>query len=80
MELRFLTRRELPMKYCADLQYNLLYSLQEYFKVTIENRFSSILEMFLQLSGKSSNLLNTVLHGYIGCGGFYSRRRRARHR
>ncbi|MBU7027791.1 MAG: thermonuclease family protein [Theionarchaea archaeon] len=38
MELRFLTRRELPVKYCADLSRNLLYSPQYYFKVPIENR------------------------------------------
>jgi len=38
MELRFLTRRELPAKYCADLERNLLYSPQYYFKVPIENR------------------------------------------
>jgi hypothetical protein len=38
MELRFLTQRELPSKYCADLQYNLLYPPQQYFKVSIENR------------------------------------------
>ncbi|KYK34355.1 MAG: hypothetical protein AYK19_12265 [Theionarchaea archaeon DG-70-1] len=38
MELRFLTRRELPVKYCADLERNLLYSPQYYFKVPIENR------------------------------------------
>ena len=38
MELRFLTRRELPVKYCADLERNLLYSPQHYFKVPIENR------------------------------------------
>ena len=38
MELRFLTKRELPVKYCADLERNLLYSPQYYFKVPIENR------------------------------------------
>jgi len=38
MELRFLTRREPPVKYCADLERNLLYSPQYYFKVPIENR------------------------------------------
>ncbi|MBU7025779.1 MAG: thermonuclease family protein [Theionarchaea archaeon] len=38
MELRFLTRRELPVKYCADLERNLLYSPQYYLKVSIENR------------------------------------------
>ena len=38
MELRFLMRRELPVKYCADLKRNLLYSPQYYFKVPIENR------------------------------------------
>jgi len=38
VELRFLTRRELPVKYCADLERNLLYSPQYYFKVPIENR------------------------------------------
>ncbi|MBU7028707.1 MAG: thermonuclease family protein [Theionarchaea archaeon] len=38
MELRFLTRRELPVKYCADLERNLLYSPQYYFKVPVENR------------------------------------------
>ena len=38
MELRFLTRRELPVKYCADLENGLLYSPQYYFKMPIENR------------------------------------------
>jgi len=38
IELRFLTRRELPAKYCADLERNLLYSPQYYFKVPIVNR------------------------------------------
>ena len=38
MELRFLTRRELPQKYCADLENHILYSPQHYFKVSIENR------------------------------------------
>ena len=38
MELRFLTRRELPLKYCVDLKNHLLYSPQYYFKVYIENR------------------------------------------
>jgi len=38
MELRFLTRRELPLKYCVDLKNGLLYSPQYYFKVYIENR------------------------------------------
>jgi len=38
MELRFLTRRELPLKYCADLKSGLLYSPQYYFKVYIEDR------------------------------------------
>jgi hypothetical protein len=38
MELRFLTRREKPSKYCADLENNLLYSPQYYFKVQIENQ------------------------------------------
>jgi hypothetical protein len=38
MELRFLTSRNLPIKYCADLENDLLYSPQYYFKVAIENR------------------------------------------
>jgi len=38
MELRFLTSRSLPGKYCADLENDLLYSPQYYFKVAIENR------------------------------------------
>jgi endonuclease YncB( thermonuclease family) len=38
MELRFLTRRELPTKYCADVQNNLLYPPQQYYRVPIENR------------------------------------------
>jgi endonuclease YncB( thermonuclease family) len=38
MELRFLTRREKPAKYCADLETNILYPPQHYFKVPIENR------------------------------------------
>jgi endonuclease YncB( thermonuclease family) len=38
MELRFLTRREPPRKYCADLDLNLLYPPHLYFKVPIENR------------------------------------------
>jgi len=38
MELRFLTRRELPLKYCADLENHLSYSPQYYFKVYIEDR------------------------------------------
>ena len=38
MELRFLTRREIPIKYCADLVNNLLYSPQYYFRIPLENR------------------------------------------
>jgi hypothetical protein len=38
MELRFLTRREIPIKYCVDLVKNVLYSPQYYYKVSIENR------------------------------------------
>jgi endonuclease YncB( thermonuclease family) len=38
MELRFLTRREKPAKYCADLETNILYPPEHYFKVSIENR------------------------------------------
>jgi len=38
MELRFLTRREPPQKYCADLVNDFLYSPQHYHKVSIENR------------------------------------------
>jgi endonuclease YncB( thermonuclease family) len=38
MELRFLTRREKPAKYCADLETNILYPPEHYFKVPIENR------------------------------------------
>ena len=38
MELRFLTQRELPSKYCADLQHNLLYPPQQSFKISIEKR------------------------------------------
>jgi hypothetical protein len=38
MELRFLNRRGLPQKYCADLQNHFLYSPKHYFKIPIENR------------------------------------------
>jgi endonuclease YncB( thermonuclease family) len=38
MELRFLTRRELPQKYCADLESHFLYPPEHYFKIPIENR------------------------------------------
>jgi endonuclease YncB( thermonuclease family) len=38
MELRFLTRREKPAKYCADLESLVLYPPEHYFKVPIENR------------------------------------------
>ena len=38
MELRFLTRRELPKKYCANLDLKYLYPPQSYFMVPIENR------------------------------------------
>jgi hypothetical protein len=38
MELRFLTRREKPAKYCGDLETNILYPPEHYFKVPIENR------------------------------------------
>jgi len=38
MELRFLTRRERPQKYCTDLVNDFLYSPQHYYKVSIENR------------------------------------------
>jgi hypothetical protein len=38
MELRLLTRRSPPGKYCADLENDLLYSPQYYFKVAIEDR------------------------------------------
>jgi endonuclease YncB( thermonuclease family) len=38
MELRFLTGREQPAKYCADLETNILYPPEHYFKVPIENR------------------------------------------
>jgi endonuclease YncB( thermonuclease family) len=38
LELRFLARREQPGKYCADLETNILYPPEHYFKVPIENR------------------------------------------
>ena len=38
MELRFLTRREFPSKYCADIDLMMLYPPCSYFKVPIENR------------------------------------------
>jgi endonuclease YncB( thermonuclease family) len=38
MELRFLTRREKPAKYCVDLETNTLYPPEHYFKVPVENR------------------------------------------
>jgi len=38
MELRFLTTRSILEKYCADLENDLLYSPQYYFKVAIEDR------------------------------------------
>ncbi|MBU7048456.1 MAG: thermonuclease family protein [Theionarchaea archaeon] len=38
MELRFLIRREPPLKYCADLKNMLLYPPQQYYKVLIEHR------------------------------------------
>jgi hypothetical protein len=38
MELRFLTRREKPAKYCADFETHILYPPEHYFKVPIENR------------------------------------------
>jgi hypothetical protein len=38
MELRFLTSRIPPEKYCADLENDLLYSPQYYFKVAMEDR------------------------------------------
>ena len=38
MELRFLTRRELPAKYCANLENNYLYAPQQYFWVPILDR------------------------------------------
>jgi len=38
MELRFLTRRELPAKYCANLENNYLYAPQQYFWVPVLNR------------------------------------------
>jgi hypothetical protein len=38
MELRFLTNRSPPGKYCADLENDFLYSPQYYFKVAIEDR------------------------------------------
>jgi endonuclease YncB( thermonuclease family) len=38
MELRFLTRREFPAKYCADLTHDFLYPPQYYFKVPISDR------------------------------------------
>ena len=38
MELRFLTSRIPPGKYCADVENDLLYSPQYYFKVALEDR------------------------------------------
>jgi endonuclease YncB( thermonuclease family) len=38
MELRFLTRREFPAKYCADLGHDFLYPPHYYFKVPISDR------------------------------------------
>ncbi len=37
-EVRYLMRREVPLKYCADVENKVLYSPQCYFKVSIENR------------------------------------------
>jgi endonuclease YncB( thermonuclease family) len=38
MELRFLTRREFPSKYCADIDLMVVHPPCSYFKVPIENR------------------------------------------
>ncbi|MBU7017160.1 MAG: thermonuclease family protein [Theionarchaea archaeon] len=65
MELRFLTRRELPSKYCADLQNNLLYPPQQYYKVSIEDRlFFYARDVFaaLQEGFKPTNNCDAYLH------------------
>ncbi|MGD2248785.1 MAG: hypothetical protein PVF58_10310 [Candidatus Methanofastidiosia archaeon] len=38
MELRYLTRRELPEKYCADLETGVLYPPEMYYMVPVVNR------------------------------------------
>jgi len=54
MELRYLTRREFPAKFCADFEVNILYSPQFYFKVSIENR------LFFYWR----DVVTAVLHGF----------------
>jgi endonuclease YncB( thermonuclease family) len=54
MELRYLTRREFPAKFCADFEVNILYSPQFYFKVPIENR------IFFYWR----DVVSAVLHGF----------------
>ncbi len=65
MELRFLTRREIPTKYCADLQNNLLYPPQQYYRVPIENRlFFYVEDVFaaLQKGFKPTYTCDAYLH------------------
>jgi endonuclease YncB( thermonuclease family) len=65
MELRFLTRRELPSKYCADLQNNLLYPPQQYYRVPLENRlFFYVEDVFaaLQKGFKPTYNCDAYLH------------------
>jgi hypothetical protein len=38
MELRYLTRREVPEKYCADLETGVLYPPEMYYRVPVVNR------------------------------------------
>ena len=53
-ELRFLTRREYPVKYCADLVHNVIHPPQHYFKGLIED----------QLYFYSKDVVTAVLHGF----------------
>jgi endonuclease YncB( thermonuclease family) len=65
MELRFLIRREPPVKYCADLKNNLLYPPQEYYRVPIENRlFFYVKDVFaaLQKGFKPTYNCDAYLH------------------
>ena len=54
MELRYLTRREFPVKYCADVETYVLYPPQFYFQVPIENR------LFFYWR----DVVTAVLHGF----------------
>jgi endonuclease YncB( thermonuclease family) len=71
MELRYLTRREFPVKYCADLVNDVIHPPYHYFKVPIEDRLFFTRKMLLLQLCMGSDPCQPVMTGCRSSGEYY---------